>query len=122
MQKLSSNYQGVEIAVEAEGTKRLTQCVKRSCVVCVGEYGAASYVGVHVSADFVRLKLRYDKCEAAGGRHDTEDHALKSCQLKACEIPEIGAGNQEGTSEALLAECLLKDTDPRCVHDLTSCA
>ena len=80
------------------------------------------YVGVYVSADFVRLKLRYDKCEVANGRHDTEDHALKSFQLKACEIPEIGAWNEEGTSDTLLAERLLKDADPRCVHGLTSCA
>ena len=89
--------------------KSLAQCVKRSGVVCVVEDGAAMYVGVYVSAYFVRLKLRYDKCQAAGGRHDAEDHALKSFQLKAGEVPEIGARNEEGTSEALLAECLLKD-------------
>jgi hypothetical protein len=77
-------------------------------------------VGVYVSAYSVRLKLRHDKCQVAGERHDAEDHALKALQLEACEIPEIGPRNEEGTLKALLAECSLKDTDPRCVHGLPS--
>jgi len=78
------------------------------------------YVRVYVSAYLVRFKLRYDKYRVAGGRHDAEDHALKGFQLEACEIPEIGPRNEEGTLKALLAECSLKDTDPRCVHGLPS--
>jgi len=78
------------------------------------------HVGVYVSADFVSLELGHNEREVAGRRYDAEDHALKGFQLKAGEVPQIRAWNEEGASETLLEERLLEDTDPGRVHGLTS--